>query len=116
MGIAACLGSGGEEGRQAAEALTQMLKDGASTVITPDGPKGPPQTLRKGVLHMGAGSGVPVVPVRLSASPAIRLPTWDRKWLPLPFAKIVVQFGTPIEVTVENFDAAERELQQQMTL
>lgn len=116
MGVRICLGSKGEEGRNAAEALTELVKEGASTVITPDGPKGPPQVLKTGVLHIAAGSGVPVVPVRLSASPAIRLRTWDGKWLPLPFSRIVVTFAAPIEVTPENFDEAARELEREMTL
>lgn len=115
MGVRICLGSRGEEGRNAAEALTKLVKEGASTVITPDGPKGPPQVLKKGVLHIAAGSGVPVVPVRLAVRPAIRLRTWDGKWLPLPFSRIVVTFSAPIEVTAENFDEAARELERAMT-
>ena len=115
MGVRICLGSSGEEGRNAADALTELVKEGSSTVITPDGPKGPPQVLKKGVLHIAAGSGVPVVPVRLSASPSIRLKTWDGKWLPLPFSRIVVTFAAPIEVTSENLDEAARELEREMT-
>ena len=116
MGVRICLGSRGEEGQHAAAVLTELVKDGASTVITPDGPKGPPEVLRKGVLHIAAGSGVPIVPVRLSASPAIRLRTWDGKWLPLPFSRIVVTFASPITVTAANFDEAARELAREMTL
>ena len=115
MGAGICLGSSGEEGRSAAERLTELVKDGASTVITPDGPKGPPEVLKKGVLHIAAGSGVPVVPVRLNASPAIRLPTWEGKFLPLPFSRIVVTFEEPIEVTAENFDEAGRAIAAAMT-
>lgn len=115
MGVRICLGSSGEQGRKAASALTELVKEGASTVITPDGPHGPPQRLKKGVLHIAAGSGVPVVPVRLNASPAIRLRTWDGKWLPLPFSRIWVTFAAPITVTAENFDQAARDIEEQMT-
>lgn len=115
MRVRMLLGSSGEEGRSAAETLAELVRDGASTVITPDGPKGPPQVLKKGVLHIAAGSGVPVVPVRLSASPAIPLPSWDGKRLPLPFSRIVVTFAPPVHVTPETFDRAARELEARMT-
>lgn len=115
MGTRICLGSSGEEGRRAAAALTELIKAGASTAITPDGPRGPQGILKKGVLHVAAGSGVPIVPVRLHATPAVRLPTWDRKVVPLPFSQIVVTLGAPIHVTTVNLHDAERSLADAMT-
>lgn len=115
MGVRKLLGSSGEEGRNAAAMLTDMVRNGASTVITPDGPKGPPHVLKKGVLHIAAGSGVPVVPVRMRATRAIPLRTWDGKVLPVPFSKIIVTLGTPIQVDEDNFDEAARAIAEAMT-
>jgi hypothetical protein len=115
MGTRILLGSGGEEGRRAAATLAELLRDGYSTAITPDGPAGPPHKLRKGVLHIARDSGVAIVPVRLSAKPSLRLPTWDGKRLPLPFSRIVVSYQEPIRVTAENFDEAEVALTVAMT-
>lgn len=106
MGVRVVLGSGGEEGRQAATTLVGLLKQGWSTAISPDGPSGPARVLKKGVLHIALESGVPVVPVRLDAKPALRLPSWDKKLVPLPFAGIIVVFGKPVTVTKENFAEA----------
>lgn len=92
------LGSSGHEGRRAADELVQLLVDGYSTVVLPDGPAGPPFVLRKGVLHISEQSGVPVMPMRFTASRCLRLPTWDRKFLPLPFGSITVTFGPPLTV------------------
>jgi lysophospholipid acyltransferase (LPLAT)-like uncharacterized protein len=99
------LGSSGHEGRRAADELVQLLVDGYSTVVFPDGPAGPPFVLRKGVLHISEQSGVPVMPMRFTASRYLRLPTWDRKFLPLPFGSITVIFGPPL--TVRGQDVAD---------
>jgi len=115
MGVRTVLGSSGEEGRRAAATLTELVKNGASTSITPDGPRGPAHELKKGVLHIALGSGIPIVPVRMHTRPSLRLPTWDRKVFPLPFARIDITFETPIHVTAENFEEAGRRVAEGMT-
>jgi len=115
MGVRVLLGSWGEEGRQAAERLAEMLRSGWSTTISPDGPHGPAGVLRKGVLYLSLGSGVPVLPVRFAASHAIALPSWDRKSVPLPFSRIRVFFEEPITVTEDNFGESGRVLADKMS-
>ena len=63
------LGSSGDEGRQAVNELAGLVRRGWSTTISPDGPLGPPRSLKKGVLHIAAQSGVPIVPLTISAGP-----------------------------------------------
>ncbi len=104
------LGSTGHGGRQAADELVSYLKDGYSTVIAPDGPKGPARTLKKGVLHMALQSGVPIVPLRVAATRCLRSKSWDRKMQPLPFSTIHVVVGSPIVVTTSSFEASFEEL------
>lgn len=98
------LGSTGHDGRRAADELVIYLKDGYSTLVVPDGPSGPARTLKKGVLHMALQSGVPIIPLRISASRCFRSKSWDRKMQPLPFSTINVVVGTPIVVTTSTFD------------
>jgi lysophospholipid acyltransferase (LPLAT)-like uncharacterized protein len=106
------LGSSGHGGREAAERLVQELRAGRWTGIAPDGPAGPSRVAKRGVGHIAAQTGVPIVPLRFTLSRALRLPTWDRKRLPLPFSTITLQFGRPIFVDTANFEAAIRELAQ----
>ncbi len=106
MGVHVVLGSAGEEGREAAATLVRLLREGWSTVILPDGPSGPARTLKKGVLHIALESQVPVVPVRFRAERAVRLRSWDRKPIPLPFTRISVVFDDPVIVTKSSFDDA----------
>lgn len=115
MGVRVLLGSGGEEGRHAAAALVPLLRQGWSSVISPDGPSGPTRVLKKGVLHIALESGVPIVPVRCEARPCVRLRSWDRKLVPLPFARISVVFGQPLTVTEDTFADAGRLLAQRMS-
>jgi lysophospholipid acyltransferase (LPLAT)-like uncharacterized protein len=113
-GIQFLLGSGGEEGREAARELVARLRGGSSTAISPDGPHGPCRVLKKGVLHLARDSGVPILPLRLSASRAIRT-GWDRKAIPLPWSKITLAYGSPITVTEDDFERAGRMLADAMS-
>jgi len=113
-GIQFLLGSGGEEGREAARELVARLRSGNSTAISPDGPHGPCGVLKKGVLHLACDSGVPILPLHLSVNRAMRI-GWDRKAIPFPWSKITVSYGRPITVTEENFERAGRMLADSMS-
>jgi lysophospholipid acyltransferase (LPLAT)-like uncharacterized protein len=113
-GIQFLLGSGGEEGREAARELVARLRSGDSTAISPDGPHGPCGVLKKGVLHLSCDSGVPVLPLHLSVNRAMHI-GWDRKAIPFPWSKITVSYGSPITVTEENFERAGRLLADSMS-
>ena len=100
------LGSSGEEGRHAADEVARLVRDGASTTISPDGPYGPPHRLKKGVLHIALQSRVPIVPLTIRSSRYVPLPTWDSKRVPLPFSRITVTIEEAIPVERSNFDDA----------
>lgn len=103
------LGSSGNEGKQAVNEVANLVRRGWSTTISPDGPKGPARTLKKGVLHIAAQSGVPIVPLTISASRFIPVPSWDCKKHPVPFARIRVVVHEAIHVDHYNFnETAER--------
>ncbi|MDH3495144.1 MAG: hypothetical protein OER21_00060 [Gemmatimonadota bacterium] len=104
------LGSTGHGGRPAADALVVLLRAGYSTVVLPDGPAGPARELKKGVLHLAAQSGVPIVPLRLFASRSYRARTWDRKIQALPFATLRIAIGEPLSVADDTLAPAARTL------
>jgi lysophospholipid acyltransferase (LPLAT)-like uncharacterized protein len=98
------LGSSGNEGRQAVYQVAKLVRKGWSTTISPDGPKGPARVLKKGVLHIALQSGVPIVPLSIRASRFIRVPSWDCKKHPLPFARIRVVVHEAIHVERYNLE------------
>ena len=72
---------------------TQALRDGlkqlkvGALALTPDGPRGPARQMAEGLPLMAKLSGAPTLFIGLSCSPAIRLNSWDKAVLPLPFGK-----------------------------
>ncbi len=100
------LGSSGYSGKEAAHQLVEYLKKGYSTVLLPDGPSGPPFQMKKGTLHISLQSNVPIVPMHFQSSNLFEIPYWDRRKWPLPFSRITVEFGKPIQITKGNFEMA----------
>ncbi len=73
---------GGDAFRQATEAI----RAGCLMLITPDGPRGPNQSLPRGPIKLARAANCPVYLLGLAASPAITLKSWDRAQIPLPFS------------------------------
>jgi lysophospholipid acyltransferase (LPLAT)-like uncharacterized protein len=91
-------GSSGNSGKEALERVMHQLKNGYSTMINPDGPAGPPKKLKPGVMMMALETGVPIIPVTMTASPCWVLNTWDRKKFPLPFSRICITYHKAIHI------------------
>ena len=73
-------------GAQALRDGLKQLKVGA-LAITPDGPRGPVREMAEGLPLMARMSKAPVLFIGMSCNPAIRLNSWDKALLPLPFGK-----------------------------
>lgn len=100
-----CLGSSGNSGKAALDNVVNYLQQGYTTTIASDGPAGPVNLLKPGVLWMSRDADVPVVPMRFTARTGFRLGGWDRKFLPLLFSEIKVYVGESIYVTENNLAA-----------
>ena len=86
-------------GAAAVRQMVRVAKEGEhQLVITPDGPKGPPQRVKMGIISLASITGYPICPVAFSASRFFTIPTWDKTILPLPFGRIAVCCGEPLEV------------------
>ena len=66
--------------------------------ITPDGPRGPAERVKPGIVAAAQHAGVPVVPATARPSRAWWLSTWDRFCIPKPFATIHVTYGAPVGI------------------
>jgi lysophospholipid acyltransferase (LPLAT)-like uncharacterized protein len=87
--------------------MIRLLRSGAVMAVLVDGPKGPARESKSGVMQVARMTGLPVVPIAFSAKPAVRFGSWDRMILPLPFAKVVCEFGErldPASVDDATFD------------
>ncbi|MBN2406767.1 MAG: lysophospholipid acyltransferase family protein [Elusimicrobia bacterium] len=90
--------SSAKEGARTAAKIIRVLKEGNTVALTPDGPKGPRLSAKKGVAHIAGKVGCPVVPVAWAAKKKIFLKSWDRTMVPLPFNKAVVLNGSPMYI------------------
>jgi len=87
--------------------MIRRLRSGAVMAVLTDGPKGPARVSKSGVMQVARMTGLPVVPIAFAARPCLRFLSWDRMILPLPFAKVVCEFGErldPASVDPESFD------------
>ena len=92
-----------EKDRAGATRLTlemgRLGREGASVVISPDGPLGPYRRAKPGALIVARESGLRLQPWAVVARPAIRLSRrWDRHIVPLPFCRLAVMEAEPIPV------------------
>jgi len=88
-------GSSTHTGARALRDYYQALtRDNVSTVITPDGPRGPRFKFKPGALLLAQMSGRPVLPLSYAASRAW-LVKWDKFVIPVPFSRIAIVVGPP---------------------
>lgn len=94
-GMAVVAGSSTRGGLKAYRELRRCLERRQPVCITPDGPRGPAEQVKSGVIHLSQQSGCPIVPVSIVCSRVHRLRSWDRTILPLPFSRVVLHLGEP---------------------
>jgi lysophospholipid acyltransferase (LPLAT)-like uncharacterized protein len=95
-GFEVVAGSSTRGGLKAYRDLRRVLEQRRSVCITPDGPKGPAERVKSGVIHLAQQSGCAIVPVSVSCSRTHRLRSWDRSVLPLPFSRVLFRLGEPL--------------------
>ncbi|MEZ5330828.1 MAG: lysophospholipid acyltransferase family protein [Thermoanaerobaculia bacterium] len=101
LGYEVVRGSSGRDGLQAIVDMIRRVRadPGLGSCLAVDGSRGPRGHVQGGVLSLAQRTGGLLIPVTLSARPALVLRgTWDRTLLPAPFARVDVVFGEAMEV------------------
>jgi lysophospholipid acyltransferase (LPLAT)-like uncharacterized protein len=107
-------GSSSRRGAQALVELNSAARDGRDIAITPDGPRGPCYQVQAGVIALAQVTGLPIVPCTYELSWKLRLKSWDRFQVPLPFARCDVFIGEPLRVPRDTDDATRDQLRAQL--
>lgn len=107
FGFVPVRGSSSRGGALGLRSLVRALRAGHSVVVVPDGPRGPREVLKAGVVVLAKLTGAPVVPAALGASSEWQARSWDEFRIPKPFARCVARFGEPIAVPRDGGAAGE---------
>lgn len=106
-------GSSNKNSGPALKKIIQKLILGSNIVITPDGPRGPRHKIKGSITALARKYSSSLIPIACSCSNYILLKSWDKLIMPLPFGKIIVLIGKPIELGDDNF-ANDKVLEQSL--
>ena len=107
-------GSSSRRGAQALRELVTWGERGHDLAITPDGPRGPCYVIRDGVIATAQLTGMAIIPVAFHLNWKIRLKSWDRFQLPLPFARCEITTSAIVRVPREATETEREILRQQL--
>ena len=102
FGIESVSGSSTRGGSAAVRGILRVARAGKSIVFTPDGPRGPAEVVKDGVIFTARASQLPIVPLAFALKKYKQLGSWDRMIIPIPFSKGVVMYGEPMIVPREG--------------
>ena len=78
--------------------LIRLLRSGEEVGTTPDGPRGPAEHLKPGVLVAAQHAGAVVIAMGARTASAWWFQSWDRFCIPKPFATIEIAYAPAYEV------------------
>lgn len=105
-----------KNGSVAKEEMIEALKKGFPGAVTVDGPKGPADKVKPGIIDMAKKSGALIVPYIVMPESYWEFNSWDKFRLPRPFSKIFISYGMPISIdpNCANYDAEILKLETSM--
>jgi len=119
FGNIAVRGSSSRGGKKAMVEMIQLIKDGYPAAITIDGPKGPAQVVKPGIVEIAKQTGAMIVPYGVYAKDHWSFnKAWDKFRLPKPFTKVFIRYGEPIfvkpDLSIQEFDEICVEIQKSL--
>lgn len=91
--------SSSKGGARGLKQLYRVIKNQRqSTIVLPDGPRGPRYEMKMGSIVLAQLTGAPIIPLAYAPKSCWTLRSWDRFIIPKPFTRITVAVGEPIQV------------------
>jgi 3-deoxy-D-manno-octulosonic-acid transferase len=94
-------GSRDRGGAEAAHGLIASLREGFSIALTGDIPPGPARKCGLGIVMISSRSGRPIVPFAVATSRYASVNSWSRMTINLPFSRLGIAMGEPIQVPTD---------------
>ena len=95
FGFRAVRGSSTRGGVPALRELIRLGRSGVDLVVTPDGPKGPPQVAKLGVIQLARASGLPIIPLAFGCSKKNSSQVGIASWSRIPGRRVSSSGGRP---------------------
>ena len=116
MGYSVIRGSTFKKAVPSARSLIKVLRSGEKIIIIADGSRGPRIKAKSGSIQIAGITDSPLIPMSYGATNKIKLNTWDRFVLPLPFTRCMINFGQPITVPHRSDSNAVLKKQAELTV
>ncbi len=95
--------------------LFRLLKEGRTCSLAVDGPKGPLHKVKPGIFEISKKLQLPIYWCGVGCHSAIQFEkSWNKTFLPRPFAKILVEWHGPIGPVSQAQDPRDPELAEQL--
>jgi lysophospholipid acyltransferase (LPLAT)-like uncharacterized protein len=78
--------------------LVRYLRAGTEVGTTPDGPRGPAEEVKPGIVAAAQHADAHVIAISARAHRAWWIRSWDRLCVPKPYAKVQVFYSPPLEI------------------
>jgi lysophospholipid acyltransferase (LPLAT)-like uncharacterized protein len=118
LGMKVILGSTLKGGMQAFRKMVKCVNNGESIAITPDGPKGPNEMVKEGVIKLAQITGTPIIPLVWSTEKFKQVNSWDGFVIPFPFSRGVYSFGKPLyvkkKINEKDFETSRLKLENEI--
>jgi lysophospholipid acyltransferase (LPLAT)-like uncharacterized protein len=88
--------------------LTRSVIGGKNLYINPDGPDGPAQVIKPGIIYIARKTNAVIVPMGAYCRRSYTIPRWDRYVIPYPFSRITYHIGDPLWSLPEDSGTAEK--------
>lgn len=115
LGYQVFRGSSSKGGAKGLIGMIKAVKKGHQAALAVDGPKGPLHEVKPGIVELAIRSGQPIVPLRCRAERAWYIPrAWNHSYLPKPFSRIEVEYGSPLFIPGDNVENLCQKLKTQL--
>ena len=117
LGIETIRGSSNKNKMSSVKEILKNLKSSNVVGITPDGPRGPREKIKDGIISLIRKTDATVIPLSYSAKFKIKINSWDKFIFVTPFNKFVAVWGNALKYNVkktpeENLKIIESELKR----
>lgn len=98
LSVGTVRGSSNHQSVRALKRLLRFIRDGRNVGIVADGSQGPARRVQPGVIFLASKTGAPILPMVWAADRYKAFHSWDRTVLPMPFCRIIMRYGEPMNV------------------